>query len=439
MQEKFIQFIWRYRRIETQALSSTQREPLQIIHFGEYNTNAGPDFLHAKIKIGDTLWAGHVEMHIKASDWHKHKHDDNASYQNVILHVVWEADTEIHRADGQIIPCLELKPITTPELYSRYKKLLKNPDKIPCQYALSDIPAIKINLWLDRLLVERLHQKTQYWERILQQTNQNWEQVFYQALAQSMGLPVNKTAMESLAERTPLLLLQKHRDQLFQMEALLFGQAGFLSETTFTNTYPKELQREYAFLQKKYQLQPLSSLNWKFSRMRPTHFPTIRIAQLALLISQSHYLFSKIIALQTIEEAYNMLAVKTSYYWKNHYRFDQVSPRRTEKKLGQSTIDLMMINTIIPFIFLYGKKMGLPAYADRALHLMEQIKAENNHLIRAWIDRGLSPQNACQSQGLLQLYKHYCTQKRCLECAIGTAIITAKTVPQKPPYSHDHP
>ncbi|HKK76906.1 MAG TPA: DUF2851 family protein [Saprospiraceae bacterium] len=424
MKESFVQFIWRYRRIEQHQLWSTQRESIQIIDFGQYNTNAGPDFLQAKVKIGDTIWAGHVEMHVKASEWYRHRHDENPAYQNVILHVVWEADTEIERPNGQIIPCLELKPLTTPTLYQRYLKLARHPGKIPCQETLPEVPDIKIKLWLDCLLVERLDQKTSYWARALTAHKNDWEQVFYQALAHSMGLPVNKEAMEALAVRTPLRLLRKHRDQLFQIEALLFGQAGLLEDREFEEEYPQKLQREYQFLRKKYQLQAISPLEWKFSRMRPSNFPTLRIAQLALLVHQSNYLFSKIMALQSIEEAYYALEVKTSYYWKEHYRFDQRSTQRREKKLGRSTIDLMLINTIIPFIFLYGKKMGLPNYTERALHLLEQIKPENNRLIRDWAERGVPAENACQSQGLIQLYKHYCKSKRCLDCAIGTAIIT---------------
>lgn len=425
MKESFIQFIWRYRRIEQHQLWSTQREAIQIIDFGQYNTNAGPDFLQAKIKIGDTLWAGQVEMHVKASDWYQHQHDRDPAYQNVILHVVWEADMEIKRANGQLIPCLELKPITTPELYQRYLKLARHPGRIPCQDSIREVPDIKVKLWLDRLLVERLDQKTTYWEKVLQEQKNDWEQVFFQALSQSMGLPVNKEAMEALAIRTPLRLLQKHRDQIFQLEALLFGQAGLLEEPDFKDEYPQKLAREYQFLRKKYQLRPLSALEWKFSRMRPSNFPTLRIAQLALLVHQSNYLFSKIMALQSVDEAYHALEAKTSFYWKNHYRFDQISQQRREKKLGRSTIDLMLINTIIPFIFLYGKKMALPNYTERALHLLEQIKAENNHLLRDWAERGIKAENACQSQGLIHLYKHYCQHKRCLDCAIGNAIITS--------------
>lgn len=424
MQESFIQFIWRYRRIEAQQLWSTQRESIQIIDFGQYNTNAGPDFLQAKVRIDDTFWVGHVEMHVKASEWYRHQHDSDPAYQNVILHVVWEADTEIERPDGQLIPCLELKPLTTPELYQRYLRLARHPGKIPCQEALPGVPKIKIELWLDRLLVERLQQRTSYWERVLEARKEDWEQVFFQALAQSMGLPVNKEAMEALASRTPLLLLQRHRDKLWQMEALLFGQAGWLTAVNFKDDYPQQLQREYQFLQQKYGLQPLSPVTWKFSRMRPSNFPTIRIAQLALLVHQSHYLFSRITALQSLDEAYHALEVKTSYYWKDHYRFDQESEQRSEKKLGRSTIDVMLINTIIPFIFLYGKRMGLPHYQERALQLLEQIKPEQNRLLREWAKRGVQATNACQSQGLLQLYKHYCQHKRCLVCAIGTAILT---------------
>lgn len=423
MKESFVQFIWRYRRIEQHQLWSTQREPIQIIDFGQYNTNAGPDFLQAKIKIDHTLWAGHIEVHVKASDWYRHQHDSDPAYQNVILHVVWEADTEIKGFNGQIIPCLELKPITTPALYKRYLKLARNPEKIPCQDLLPEVSDIKIQLWLDRLLVERLHEKTSYWEEELRLQKNDWEQVFFQALAQSMGLPVNKEPMEALAQRTPLRLLQKHREQLLQIEALLLGQAGLLNNRQFEEEYPQRLQKEYQFLGKKYQLVALSPLQWKFSRMRPSNFPSLRIAQLALLVQQSNYLFSKIIALQSVEEAYHALEVKTSSYWQNHYRLDQWSKQRREKKLGRSTIDLMLINTIIPFIFLYGKKMNLPNYTERALHLFEQIKPENNHLVRNWSARGILPENACQSQGLIQLYNHYCQHKRCLDCAIGTDII----------------
>ena len=423
MKESFVQFIWRYRRIEQSALSTTRGTDIQILQTGEFNTNAGPDFLHAKIQIGDTLWAGHVEIHIKASDWLRHQHQHDPAYQNVILHVVWEADEAIFRPDGQEIPCLELKPITTPQLFMKYKKLAYNKHKIPCQESLSKIADIKVQMWLERLLIERLDQKTQYWDRMLRTQQNHWEEVFYQALAQSLGLPVNKDPLEMLARRTPLLLLQKHRNNLVQIEALLFGQAGLLENVDFKEDYPRELQREYRFLKHKYNLEPMPAVMWKFARMRPAHFPSIRIAQLALLVQQGHYLFSKILALQSIEEAYHMLEVKTSYYWKNHFRLDQISPRKSEKKLGHSTIQLMLINTIIPFIFLYGKKMDMVEYSERALQLLAQVPAEDNHLIRTWQERGIKAKSAGQSQGLIQLYKHYCQHKRCLDCAIGAAIL----------------
>ncbi|MEM6377550.1 MAG: DUF2851 family protein [Bacteroidota bacterium] len=423
MKESFVQFIWRYRRIEQSALSTTRGTSIQILQTGEFNTNAGPDFLHAKIQIGDTLWAGHVEIHIKASDWLKHQHQHDPAYQNVILHVVWEADKAIFRPDGQEIPCLELKPITTPQLFLKYKKLAYNQHKIPCQESLHRIADIKVQMWLDRLVIERLDQKTQYWGRMLRNQQNHWEEVFYQALAQSLGLPVNKDALEMLARRTPLLLLQKHRDNLVQVEALLFGQAGLLEELNFQEDYPRKLQEEYHFLKHKYNLESMPAVMWKFARMRPAHFPSIRIAQLALLIQQSHYLFSKVLALQSIEEAYHMFEVKTSYYWKDHFRLDQLSKKKSEKKLGRSTIQLMLINTIIPFIFLYGKTMDMMEYTERALQLLAQVPAEDNHLIRTWQERGIKAKSAGQSQGLIQLYKHYCQDKKCLDCAIGAAIL----------------
>lgn len=423
MKESFVQFIWRYRRIEQSTLLTTRGASIHLLQTGEFNTNAGPDFLHAKVQIEDTLWAGHVEIHVKASDWLKHQHQHDPAYHNVILHVVWEADEVICRPDGQEIPCLELKPITTPQLFLKYKKLAYNQHKIPCQESLHRIADIKIALWLDSLLIERLDQKTQYWDRMLTSQQNHWEEVFYQALAQSLGLPVNKDPLEMLARRTPLLLLQKHRGNLVQVEALLFGQAGLLEGRDFQDHYPRQLQQEYQFLQHKYDLQAMPAVMWKFARMRPAHFPSIRIAQLALLVQQSHYLFSKVLALRSIEEAYHMLEVKTSYYWKDHFRLDHPSTQRREKRLGRSTINLILINTIIPFIFLYGKKMKMVEYTERALQLLEQIPAENNHLIRTWKDRGIEAKSAGQSQGLIQLYKHYCQHKRCLDCAIGAAIL----------------
>ncbi|MEO0338374.1 MAG: DUF2851 family protein [Bacteroidota bacterium] len=422
MQETFIHYIWRYRRMEEAVLYTSQREPIQIIHPGAYNTNAGPDFLQAKLKIGDTLWAGTVEMHIKASDWRKHGHQYDAAYQNVVLHVVWEEDEPITLPNGANLPCLELKPITTPALFQSYKKLAYNQQKIPCQDQLSDFPSIKFKLWLDRLVVDRLEQKTNYWAQQLSIQHNDWESVFYQALASNLGLPVNKEAMERLARITPLLMLQKHRDQLLPIEALLFGQAGML-QGDFKETYPQRLQQEYNFLCKKYELQSMETVNWKYARMRPSHFPSLRIAQLARLIFQSEHLFSKILVVKSPEDVYRMLDVKVSNYWKHHYRLDQISTKSSDKTIGKNTIDLIIINTIIPFLFLYGKLRDLPVFKDRAMDLLALVKSENNKIIREWGNRGIASENAFDSQGLLHLYKHYCSQKRCLDCAVGVELL----------------
>ena len=424
MKESFLHFIWRYRRIEEKVLFTTERAPLQIIDGGEYNTNAGPDFLQAKIDIGDTRWLGHVEVHIKSSDWYRHKHQDDPAYNNVILHVVWEEDVPVKLSDGSRIPCLELKPITTPQLFQSYKKLAHHQGSIPCESFLNDIPVVTKSLWLDRLVVERLHQKIKYWEQVLIHQNNDWEQVFFQALARNLGLPVNKEAMEQLAKSTPWTLLKKNGAQLFQIEALLFGQAGML-EAEFEEDYPRSLQKEYEFLQHKYQLKAMPSLVWKFSRMRPSNFPSIRIAQLARLVFQSHHLFSKLLAMQQPQDAYNMLDIKIAQYWKNHYRFDQISEKNSVKQLGKATIDLILINTLIPFLFLYGKQKDLLEIKEKALDFLEQITAENNTIIRDWSKRGFLANTAYESQALIQLYQAYCKPKRCLECAIGVCILKA--------------
>ena len=421
MRENFLHYLWRMKRLDLADLQTTQGEAITIHNFGSHNHHAGPDFLNAKIQIGETLWAGNVEMHLQSSEWLLHKHQEDAAYNNVILHVVLEEDQPILRASGERIPCLEIKKRIPLKLINVYQKLLHNEHWIPCQHHFYHVSDLTKNLWLDRMLVERLEQKTEAIEQTLQGNNGNWEETFYQFLARNFGVKVNSQPFTALAQSLPLMTLAKHKNNAFQVEALLFGQAGLL-EKEFVDDYPRQLKKEYQFLQKKYTLVPIDGVSWRFLRMRPANFPTIRIAQFATLIHQSVHLFSKILEIKKVEQIENLFDVQLSDYWVSHYVFDKASTTR-QKSLGKNAIHLLVINTIVPFLFLYGKLKAETAYKDLALQLLEELPPEKNSTIDNWKKLGMSPQSAYQTQALLQLKNEYCSAQRCLECGIGGAIL----------------
>ena len=424
MKEKLLHYLWQVKRFDLKDLKTTGGESIQIIDFGVHNTDAGPDFQHARIRIGQTLWAGNVEMHVLASDWIKHLHQEDKAYNNVILHVVLEEDQTIARNNGELIPCLELRHRIPAGIEKQYAKLLQNTNWIPCHHLFAGVPEVKRNLWLDRLTVERLEEKTRYLQLVLHRTRTDWEESFYQILARSFGVKVNADAAEQLARSLPLRILRSHRQNLFQVEALFFGQAGIL-EGTFNDDYPKRLKKEYLFLQKKYGLQSMKREQWKLLRLRPANFPTLRIAQFSSLMFSNTHLFAKILSALNVKEIEHLFDLKLSLYWHDHYVFDKHSPRRP-KRLGQQTIHHIIINTIIPFLFLYGKERDNKACLDKALAFLEALKAENNRIISGWEAVGAIPVNAGQSQALIQLKNNYCDQKRCLHCTIGDQILGGK-------------
>ena len=421
MQEDFLHYLWRLKKFDVSQLKTTEGESITIKQFGQHNVHAGPDFTNARIKIGDTLWAGNVEMHLKSSQWLQHKHQEDEAYNNVILHVVLEEDQPVHRKNGERIACLELRKRIPLKLTSTYKKLIHNEHWIPCQHHFNNVLPITRDLWLDRLLVERLEEKTIRLQKRLEQNNNNWEACFYQALSRNFGVKINMEPFDLLAQSLPLLILSKHKNSLFQIEALLFGQSGLL-EKEYKDEYPNKLKKEYQFLRQKYQLQAIPAASWKFLRLRPPSFPTVRIAQLAVLIYQSVHLFSKMLAAQNVKEIENMFELSISNYWKTHYVFDKASAKR-KKTLGKSTIHLIIINTIAPLLFLYGKMKGENQFKEKAIRLLEELPPEKNSIIKKWEALGVKVKSADQSQALLQLKNIYCNKKRCLECAIGNAIL----------------
>lgn len=421
MQEKFLHFLWRFRRFSQKNLTTSQGESLVIEKIGAYNHHAGPDFNNARIRIGDTLWAGNVEMHLKASDWNVHQHQKDKAYDNVILHVVLEEDEPIYRTDGERIPCLELKSKIPSKLSRTYLKIWNSTHWIPCESYFNNVSELNRTIWLDRLLVERLEYKTQAIHKELEQQKYDWENVFYQFLARNFGVKVNTEPFELLAKSLPLNIIQKHKDSLFQIEALLFGQSGLL-DGIFQDEYPQKLQKEYQFLQKKYGLIALKKESWKFLRMRPPNFPTVRIAQLAILLFQSNHLFSKMLTANNGTEIENILEVQLSNYWQTHYIFDKESIKR-KKSLGTNAINLITINTIVPFLFLYGKIKKIDNYTERAIRILEELPAEKNNIMKGWDKLNLSPFSAYDSQALLHLKTKYCDAKKCLDCNIGNLIL----------------
>ncbi len=421
MKEFFLHYLWRTKRFDQQKLFTTEGESVSLQNMGRHNKNAGPDFLDARIRIGNTLWAGNVEIHVRSSEWIQHKHQNDTAYDNVILHVVYEEDKPIFRKSGQAIPCIELKKRIPPGISNTYQRLSQNEHWIPCQQHFASVGDIIKNLWIDRMLVERFEQKTEGIAAELQQNKNNWEETFYHTMAASFGLKVNLEPFKLLAKITPLQILAKHRNNLFQLEAILFGQSGLL-DRDFKEDYPNKLKKEYLFLKKKYNLKALRPDSWNFLRMRPPNFPTIRIAQFAILLFTTEHLFSKILAAKNIRELENMFNLQLSNYWLTHYVFDKISIKR-KKSLGKSSIHLFIINTIAPFLFLYGQKKNDERYKDKAMDLLEAIPPEKNKVIEQWKGLGIKPDSAYQTQALLQLKKAYCTQQRCLSCAIGGEIL----------------
>jgi hypothetical protein len=379
MQEDFLHFIWKYKRFDFRHLITTHGEPIEILSTGDHNHNSGPDFFQAKIKIGDTLWVGNVEIHLKSSDWNRHRHQFDESYDNVILHVVYDHDEEITDSKGRQIPTLVLKELIPSHLIQDYENIIKSKNTIPCQNLIHQVDDFVFSHWIDRLVIERLERKSETIEALLNQCNQDWQEAFYRQIAYGFGLKVNAEGFLKLSENLPLLVLGKHKDHLFQVEALLFGQAGMLNDD-LEEDYPNKLKQEYDFLRKKFSLSPMSQTHWKFMRLRPSSFPTIRIAQFAQLIHQSSNLFSKILASESPEQIRSFFQVEASEYWQTHYRFGKVSQAK-KKTIGEKTLDLILINTVVPFLFVYGRKKKQQQYIDMALGLLESIPAEKNNII----------------------------------------------------------
>jgi Protein of unknown function (DUF2851) len=417
MTERLLQFIWQFQYFNKSELTTVAGETIQILFPGQYNTDQGPDFSDAKIKIGKTVWAGTIELHIKTSDWQKHRHQTDKNYNNVILHVVWEDDRNIY---GNSIPVTELKNRVSKILLQRYEELMNSSSFIPCEKSIHSVRDITWKSWKERLLAERLLRKAETIEMYLKQNNYHWEETFWWLLARNFGIKVNADAFEAMARSVPVNILAKHKNQLHQLEALLFGQAGLLDEK-FEEDYPKLLQKEYKFLQDKYKIKPIR-LPLHFLRMRPGNFPTIRLAQLTILVHESAHLFSKIKETDSVKDIKKWMDATANDYWHYHYRFDESSSFK-KKKLGTAMIDNIIINTVCPVLFAYGNYHNENKYKDKALQWLEETAGENNLITKGFQQLNIENRNAFDSQALIELKNEYCNKKRCLDCGVGNAIL----------------
>ena len=420
MTEEFLHYLWKFRLVNKE-LQTRSGEPVTIIHPGEHNRDSGPDFLNARIRLGETVWAGNIEIHLNEYDWYRHNHHLDNAYSNVILHVVFEGNTLETTRFEERFPTVILQGQFPESIYHRYQDVLRNISRIPCEKLIQDHDLFYFGHWSSSLLVERLADKSTFWEKLLEINKFDWAETLHQGIARSFGLKINTLPFELLAKSLPLKIILKYKESPLFLESLAFGQAGMLNRD-FPEEYPKSLRKEYDFLSQKHNLKPIDPSLWKFLRLRPSAFPTIRIAQWANLLQHAGQFFPTVIDCDGIESMERFFSPGTSKYWDDHFTFDKLSSFQP-KRFGESSVQMLIINTVAPFIYFYGDQKGLNNYKEKALALIEEIPGENNAVINYWKTLGLPVDNALKTQALMQLRSNYCDRKRCLECRIGVRIL----------------
>ncbi len=420
MKEDFLHYLWKFKKFDTLNLKTSNQEEITIVSAGQYLGLAGPDFFNAQITIGIQKWAGNVEIHLKSSDWYAHHHEKDASYENVILHVVWEHDSEIYRSNNTEIPVLELKNYVSAATVSNYQKLVSPKSWIFCEKQLKEIPEFVLINWQERLFFERLERKSKPILELLQSTNNDWEAVLFYLLAKNFGLNTNGEIFFKIARTIPFLVIRKECFEVENLEALLFGSAGLLDVDKEDN-YFKGLKFRYFYLLHKYQIEKSCIEPVQFFKHRPDNFPTIRLSQLANLYHKQQNLFSKINDLNSLEAIYEIFSVSVAPYWQTHYQFDKESSKK-KKALSKSFVDLIVLNTIIPLQFAYAKSQGKQVSED-LIAILNQVEPEKNSIIDKFSSFGIKPKNAFDTQSLLQLKNEYCNKNKCLDCAIGIELL----------------
>ena len=420
MKEDFLHYIWKFKKFAMADLKTTNGESISIINSGQYTQLAGPDFFNAQVEIDGQKWAGNVEIHLKSSDWYAHHHEKDDNYDSVILHVVWEHDSEIFRKNNTEIPVLELKNLISPTVLNNYKSLMAPKSWIYCEKQIQNIDEFTLKSWQERLFFERLERKSIPIQKLLVETNHDWEAVLFSALAKNFGLNTNGEIFLKIANSIPFHIVRKECFEVENLEALIFGNSGLL-DSEKEDVYYKDLQFRFYYLLHKYQIEKPIIEPVQFFKHRPDNFPTIRLAQLANLYHKQQNLFSKIIATKSIADIYDLFDISVSDYWNNHYQFDKESPKK-KKILTKSFIDLLIINTIIPIQFAYAKHLGKEISED-LIEILNNVKPESNAIIDKFNSFGIKSKNAFDTQSLLQLKNEFCNKSRCMDCNIGVELL----------------
>ncbi|SDI08468.1 Protein of unknown function [Flavobacterium omnivorum] len=423
MKEDFLHYLWKFKKFDALNLRTFNDEEITIINVGQYLELAGPDFFNAQITIGNQKWAGNVEIHLKSSDWYVHHHELDSAYENVILHVVWEHDTEIYRSNNIEIPVLELKKYVDPVTIQNYQSLMAPKSWIFCEKQIKEVDEFVFKNWQERLFFERLERKSKPIFDLLAQTSQDWEAVLFSLLARNFGLNTNGETFFKMAQSIPFSIIRKESFEVENIEALFFGLAGLLDSEKEDNYY-KDLKFRYFYVLHKYQLEHLMADQVQFFKHRPDNFPTIRLSQLANLYHTHQNLFSKISTLNSLKNSVQVFQIGVSPYWESHYQFDKESPIK-KKMLSKSFVDLLMVNTIIPLQFAFAKSQGKEITED-LINLLNGLNPEKNAIIDKFSSFGIVSKSAFDTQSLLQLKKEYCNKSRCLECALGLELIKSR-------------
>jgi hypothetical protein len=420
MKEAFLHYLWKFKKFDTLNLKTSNNEHITISNVGQYLELAGPDFFNAQITIGEQKWAGNVEIHLKSSDWYVHHHEKDAAYENVILHVVWEHDTEIFRKNNVEIPVLELKNYVDKVALDNYQLLMKPKSWIFCEKEISSIDDFVVRNWQERLFFERLERKSKAIDELLVQTNNDWEAVLFCLLAKNFGLNSNGDVFFKISKSIPFSIIRKESYEQENLEALLFGMAGLLDGEKEDNYY-KDLKSRFDYLSHKYQIGRSVFEPVQFFKHRPDNFPTIRLSQLAGLYHVEHNLFSKVSTSSSLASIYALFKVGALDYWQEHYQFDKKSPVK-KKTLSKSFVDLIVINTLIPILFAFAKSQG-KEISENLFNLINEVSPEKNVIIDKFDSFGIKSTNAFETQSLLQLKNEYCNKSKCLECAIGMELL----------------
>ena len=417
-----MQYVWKHRLWRSEDMVTNTGKKVRVVDPGLLNTDAGPDFFNAKIEIDGHMWVGNVEMHYRATDWKRHHHDSDKAYDSVILHVVAKDDAPVRRTNGELIPQLVLE--VSPQFNADYASLVGATIEVPCATKIKQVPHLTIVEWVEGLAFERLHGKVERIHQLLDSFNGSWEDVCYVTLARNFGFGINNDAFERLARRTPLRLLGKHSDSVLQIEVLLFGQAGMLdAQKPGMDSYYNQLCTEYAFLSNKFQLTPMEKESWKLFRIRPQNFPYRRIAMLAQFIEGGFRMMNRILEAEGEKEMRALFEVELSGYWTKHYTFGKPNERATAT-LSRSSTDIILINTVAPLLYAYGELTGNYEMTDKAIKLLEDLRAESNSIVSHFVAYGIDCPDALTSQALVQLKREYCDARKCIYCKIGHHLLS---------------